>query len=147
MMRFEGTLKDWNYDRGFGAIAPRQGGQELFVHASAFPAGSEPPQIGEALSFEVTVDQKGRKQVQRVQRSDGPPAPPALGDFLAPAASRERQRALNQGSGRRWSFWLLVAGVVTLSAAGAGLWVAGIKSGGSTSYAQAAKVIKVSKVR
>lgn len=146
-MRFEGTLKDWNYDRGFGAIAPRQGGQELFVHASAFPSGSEPPQVGEALSFEVTVDQKGRKQVLKVQRCDAPVTAPTSGGLLSPAASRERQRALAHASGRRWSFWFLVAGVVTLSAAGAGLWVASIKSGGSASYVQAAKVVKVSKVR
>jgi len=146
-MRFEGTLKDWNYERGCGLIAPRQGGQDLFVHASALPWGSSPPDVGEALSFEVVVDQKGRKQVLRVQRSDGPPAPPADGGFFASAESRERRRDLAQGKGRRWPYWLLGGGVVTLTIAGAGLWLTGVKSGGSANYAQDAKVIKVSKAR
>ena len=29
-MRFEGTLAQWEDDRGFGFIQPTQGGQELF---------------------------------------------------------------------------------------------------------------------
>ncbi len=31
-MRFEGTLTEWNGERGYGAIVAEQGGQQLFVH-------------------------------------------------------------------------------------------------------------------
>ena len=67
-MRFEGTLTIWNGERGYGAIAPEQGGQELFVHVSAFPRDGAPPQPGEALSFEIVTDGDGRKQAGRIQR-------------------------------------------------------------------------------
>lgn len=67
-MKFEGTLAAWNADRGHGLIAPLQGGQELFVHVSAFPADGPPPALGEALSFEIVTDGDGRKLAARVQR-------------------------------------------------------------------------------
>ena len=35
-MRFDGKLKSWNDDRGFGFIEPLQGGQEIFVHIKSF---------------------------------------------------------------------------------------------------------------
>ena len=35
--RFDGTLKKWNADRGMGFVVAEQGGEELFVHVSAFP--------------------------------------------------------------------------------------------------------------
>ena len=67
-MRFEGTLKTWYEDRGFGAIAPSEGGEPLFVHISAFPSDSYLPQRGEILSFEVITAPSGRKEASRVQR-------------------------------------------------------------------------------
>jgi len=66
--RFEGRLVMWNLERGFGAIQPVQGGQELFVHVSAFPADGEPPVQDELLSFEVVSDGVGRKRAVRVLR-------------------------------------------------------------------------------
>ena len=66
-MRFEGTLKTWHDDRGFGFIEPTQGGQEIFVHIKAFPAGTGRPQVGQVLSFEVTLGPNGKKRAQDVQ--------------------------------------------------------------------------------
>ena len=37
-MRIKGILRSWNDERGFGFIAPIQGGQEVFVHIKAFGA-------------------------------------------------------------------------------------------------------------
>lgn len=77
-MRIEGNLKTWNDERGFGFIAPAQGGQDLFVHIKDFPAGSGRPQVGQALTFTVVsgADQKKRATaVQYPVRFRARPAP------------------------------------------------------------------------
>lgn len=68
-MRFEGRLTAWAALRGYGSIAPLEGGEELFVHISAFPPDGEQPLLGEVLSFELVIGRDGRKQAVRVQRS------------------------------------------------------------------------------
>jgi cold shock CspA family protein len=67
-MRFEGTLKSWNEDRGFGFIEPAQGGQEIFVHISAFPRDGSSPKIGERLSFGIDHNHDGKKRAANVSR-------------------------------------------------------------------------------
>ena len=68
-MRIEGTLKKWNEARGFGFISPTQGGQEIFVHVSAFPRdGGGRPALDEVICFEIVVDRNGRKQAVKVER-------------------------------------------------------------------------------
>jgi uncharacterized membrane protein YsdA (DUF1294 family)/cold shock CspA family protein len=66
-VRFEGRLKTWTDDRGFGFIEPNQGGQEIFVHIKAFPAGSGRPREGQRLSFEIEVGAQGKKRAKNVQ--------------------------------------------------------------------------------
>jgi uncharacterized membrane protein YsdA (DUF1294 family)/cold shock CspA family protein len=65
-MRFEGTLKTWNSDRGFGFIEPLQGGQEIFVHIKSFPSGAGYPKLNQLLSFEVELGQQGKKRAKNV---------------------------------------------------------------------------------
>lgn len=64
LARIEGALSTWNDDRGFGFIKPAHGGQEIFVHISAFPKDGMRPTLGEALSFEIEVDTSGRKRAK-----------------------------------------------------------------------------------
>lgn len=66
-MRFNGTLKSWNDDRGFGFIEPSQGGQEIFVHIKAFPSGTGRPAVGQSLSFEIAMGENGKKRAHAVQ--------------------------------------------------------------------------------
>jgi uncharacterized membrane protein YsdA (DUF1294 family)/cold shock CspA family protein len=68
-MRFEGTLTSWNDERGFGRIESSQGGEPIFVHVSAWPRGSNRPQLGQSATFEVELAPKGKraKNVQLVQ--------------------------------------------------------------------------------
>jgi uncharacterized membrane protein YsdA (DUF1294 family)/cold shock CspA family protein len=65
-MRFEGTLKTWNNERGFGFIQPTQGGQELFVHIKSFPAGFGRPVLNLQLTFEVEQTADGKKRAKNV---------------------------------------------------------------------------------
>lgn len=66
-MRFDGRLKSWDDDRGFGFIEPTQGGQEIFVHIKAFPSGTGRPSAGQALTFKVEVAPNGKKRAHSVQ--------------------------------------------------------------------------------
>ncbi len=66
-MRFTGTLKTWNDERGFGFLEPTQGGQEIFVHIKAFPSGTGRPAVGQVLSFEVEIRADGKKKATAVQ--------------------------------------------------------------------------------
>lgn len=65
-MRFEGILKTWNDERGFGFIQPTLGGQELFVHIKSFPAGYGRPALNLALTFEVEQTAEGKKRAKNV---------------------------------------------------------------------------------
>jgi uncharacterized membrane protein YsdA (DUF1294 family)/cold shock CspA family protein len=66
-MRFTGTLKTWNDERGFGFIESVQGGQELFVHIKEFPSGTGRPSVGQILTFEVETGSNGKKRARSVQ--------------------------------------------------------------------------------
>ena len=66
-MRFEGVVKSWNDERGFGFIEPTQGGQEIFVHVKAFARGTGRPQVGQRVSFEVEPGPQGKKRAQSVE--------------------------------------------------------------------------------
>ena len=79
-MRFDGTLKTWNDERGFGFIEPDQGGQEVFAHIKAFGVGNARPVAGQRLSFEVELGPQGKKRARNVEplratRRGKPPRP------------------------------------------------------------------------
>ena len=71
-MRFEGTLKTWNDERGFGFLQPVQGGDEIFVHAKAFSLRHGRPQVGQPFSFEIEAGPQGRKRARNVQALRAP---------------------------------------------------------------------------
>lgn len=86
-MRAQGILRTWHDDRGFGFIAPTQGGAELFVHISAFPRDGSRPLQGETLSYELARGADGRVQAAKVMRL-------AVG---ASAQPRRQRRAARTG--------------------------------------------------
>ena len=54
-MRFDGKIKSWDDERGFGFIELDQGGQDIFVHIKAFKGLRERPQANQRVSFEIEI--------------------------------------------------------------------------------------------
>ena len=65
-MRFDGKIKTWNDEKGFGFISPLSGGQDVFVHISEFKKTGR-PQLGALLTFEVELNAQGKKRAVRVR--------------------------------------------------------------------------------
>jgi CspA family cold shock protein len=64
-----GTVKWFNAQKGFGFIAPDNGGQDAFVHISALErAGISDLPEGQKVSYELTQDRKsGKMSADRLQ--------------------------------------------------------------------------------
>lgn len=63
-----GTVKFYNDQKGFGFIAPENGGTDVFVHATALErAGIRMLSEGQKVSFDTAVDQRsGKTAVQTI---------------------------------------------------------------------------------
>jgi cold shock CspA family protein len=105
-MRFEGTLTQWNDDRGFGFVTPAQGGQAVFVHISAFARDGQRPQLNEPLSFEIELDNKGKKRAVGVRRPAG--LQPAAGRLRPGGAAPGRSSRHATGGLAKWVAMLLL---------------------------------------
>jgi uncharacterized membrane protein YsdA (DUF1294 family)/cold shock CspA family protein len=66
-MRFDGIVKSWQDERGFGFIEPAHSGPELFVHIKAFPSAFGRPTVGTKVTFEVEPGTDGKKRAVKVQ--------------------------------------------------------------------------------
>jgi cold shock CspA family protein len=110
--RHEGTLKKWNDQCGFGFIATHgDGGQEVFVHITAFPQDGYLPTQGEVLTFDIEPDRNGKPSAVRVLRTGAPAAEVAKsgGWRSKPRMSRSSRHA---ASSRRQKLIVLMLLVV-----------------------------------
>lgn len=108
--RYEGKLKKWNAERGFGFILANDSGQDIFVHITAFPRDGGLPAEGEALSFEVEPDGKGKKRAVRVLRGNAAPPVHAI-------PSKPRPRQLSRAP-KEFSFSGKVIALMVVAAVG-----------------------------
>lgn len=66
-----GTVKFFNIDKGYGFIAPEDGGNDSFVHISAVErAGMSTLQQNQRLSYEIESDQRGKSSAVNLQAAD-----------------------------------------------------------------------------
>lgn len=97
-MRKTGKIVTWKSDKGFGFIAPADGGPQLFVHIKALDRDLLPPAVGVVVSYVQSSDAQGRPRAENV-------GPVRSGIKLGPAA-----RAFAVGG----VFLLVVAGICAL---------------------------------
>lgn len=107
-MRFNGKIKTWDDERGFGFIEPTQGGQDIFVHIKAFKARGARPVVGQAVSFDVELGPQGKKRAAAVE-------------WLRPARA-PAVRAAEQAAPWGWAAKLAIPGFVMLYLAVALTW-------------------------
>jgi len=65
----KGKVKWFNDKKGFGFIAPDEGGDDCFVHFSAIEGtGFRTLFEGDAVEFEIEDDDKGRPKAAKVKK-------------------------------------------------------------------------------
>ncbi len=63
-----GTVKFFNADKGYGFIAPDDGGEDSFVHISAVEqSGLATLNKDQRLNYEIQKDQRGRLSATRLE--------------------------------------------------------------------------------
>ena len=63
-----GTVKFFNADKGYGFIAPEDGGNDAFVHISAVErAGMSTLDKNQRVSYELETDQRGKTSAVNLQ--------------------------------------------------------------------------------
>ncbi len=63
-----GTVKFFNADKGYGFIAPEDGGSDSFVHISAVErAGMATLTKDQRLSYEIETDRRGKSSAVNLE--------------------------------------------------------------------------------
>jgi cold shock protein len=67
-MTIQGTVKFFNADKGYGFIAPDNGGQDAFVHITAVErAGLATLNQDQRVRYELAPDKKGKMAAVNLQ--------------------------------------------------------------------------------
>ncbi len=70
-MSINGTVKFFNSDKGYGFIAPDNGGADAFVHISAVErAGMATLNQDQRVSYELEQDKRGKMAAVNLQAAD-----------------------------------------------------------------------------
>lgn len=62
-----GTIVSWKSEKGFGFIAPEDGGKEIFVHIKALGSNARQPEPGTKVTYIEASDNQGRLRAERVE--------------------------------------------------------------------------------
>lgn len=65
-MRIKGKITSWNEQKGFGFIAPFEGGEQIFVHITAFGDRNCSLEVGQIVTYERSSDNRGRSRAIKV---------------------------------------------------------------------------------
>ena len=59
-MRVKGKIASWNDNKGYGFIAPLDGGKQIFIHVKALGNRDRRPEVNEVVTYSVSKDRQGR---------------------------------------------------------------------------------------
>jgi len=60
MQLYEGIIKSWIGDKGFGFIKPHGDGKDIFIHIRDLKHSNYQPQQGDNVSYKVVADKDGK---------------------------------------------------------------------------------------
>jgi cold shock CspA family protein len=97
-----GTVVRFDRRRGYGFVAPDDGGEDVFVHQNNINMeGFRFLQVGERVTYELEVGEKGMKAVQVALTEPRAERPPREDDFGGGGGSRDAMDAGDGGGFRR----------------------------------------------
>ncbi len=65
-MRYQGKIKAWKDEKGFGFITPNGGGSDVFLHISKLDKRGKRPAVGDQVTYELVTDNQKRQQAVNV---------------------------------------------------------------------------------
>jgi uncharacterized membrane protein YsdA (DUF1294 family)/cold shock CspA family protein len=60
MQLYEGIIKSWKIDKGFGFIKPHDDGKDIFIHIRDLQHSNYQPQQGDNVYYKVVADKDGK---------------------------------------------------------------------------------------
>jgi len=60
MQLYEGIIKSWKVDKGFGFIQPNGGGKDVFIHIRDLQHSNYQPQHGDNIQYKIVADKDGK---------------------------------------------------------------------------------------
>lgn len=107
--RLQGTLTQWNDDKGFGFAAADGSGAKTFVHIKAFQTRPRRPAVGDRISYLPERDAQGRWQATQALLMGEPTTPQSR------AAAKQSRERIQHGALPVWGWPLaLAAGALLL---------------------------------
>lgn len=127
-MRVEGRIVQWDDAKGYGFIAPSDGGPKRFAHISAFGLRARRPFVGERVDYEPGSDAQGKPRALKVRSLEPKPAPAGPAPRRGPSsgaadAARAGARSKPAPSARGASAASASSSPKTSADTGASLWL------------------------
>jgi len=66
-MRYQGKVKTWKDEKGFGFVVPNGGGSDVFLHISAFSNRHKRPAVGNLVTYELSAEDPNRLEAKNVR--------------------------------------------------------------------------------